>query len=410
MSQRPLRFVHASDWHLERMPYGLAEVPDHLRELFLEAPCRAAERVVDAVLAHEADFLVLAGDVVRPSRTGPRAPVFLAEQLARLHERSIPVYWAAPPHDADDAWPGAVRLPENVHLFAHDFAEQFTFQRGDQEIVRLIGMGGRQRGRIPVGEFRPDSTGLFTIAVAHGSSDAASLKSRGVHYWALGGRHARTTLFAAEHVAHYPGTPQGRHPREPGPHGCTLVHVEPDMSPRLTFIPTDVLRWHAERVVLDAQTTRARLEAMLLERRNALSQSAAGAELLVEWSVSGSGPLISELRRGTLGGELLNVLRSEADGPAKSVWSSALAAEPASMLEPHPYQQETILGEFLRIVSDCHTDESRRLDLVSYLRDDLEDEELAHWAILNDRDARQRVLRDAAALGLDLLGGEEVVR
>ena len=49
MSQRPFRFVHASDLHLERMPYGLREAPDHLRELILEAPIEeieVAEKVV----------------------------------------------------------------------------------------------------------------------------------------------------------------------------------------------------------------------------------------------------------------------------------------------------------------------------------------------------------------------------
>ncbi len=37
MSNRPFRFVHAGDFHLELPPQGLAEIPDHLRELFVEA-------------------------------------------------------------------------------------------------------------------------------------------------------------------------------------------------------------------------------------------------------------------------------------------------------------------------------------------------------------------------------------
>ena len=44
MSQPPLRFVHAGDLHLERPLSGVSEVPDHLREAFLEAPYLAAEQ------------------------------------------------------------------------------------------------------------------------------------------------------------------------------------------------------------------------------------------------------------------------------------------------------------------------------------------------------------------------------
>jgi hypothetical protein len=317
----------------------------------------------------------------------------------------VGVYWAAQPDDGPDTWPESVPLPDNVHVFPRGYPAGVTFHRGDEEITRIIGAGDRHRGRIAAGEFRPDPTGLFTIAVAHGPANAAGLKSRGIHYWALGGRHARTTLFAAEHVAHYPGTTQGRHPKEPGPHGCTLVQVEPGASPRLSFIATDVLRWHAERVVVDAQTTRAGLEAMLIERRNALAQSAGGTELLIEWRVSGSGPLLAAIRQGALGGDLLNALRADTDGGDK-VWSFALAAEPAPVLEPHWYEQETILGDFLRMVRDCQTGASHQLNLSTLLGDESQDEELTKWAALDDPEVRQRILRQTAALGLDLLAAD----
>ena len=44
MSNWPFRFVHASDFHLEQPLCGVTDVPDHLRELFLEAPYAAAAR------------------------------------------------------------------------------------------------------------------------------------------------------------------------------------------------------------------------------------------------------------------------------------------------------------------------------------------------------------------------------
>ena len=44
---QPLRLVHASDFHLELPLHGLAEIPDHLRELLIEAPYHAAEQVFE---------------------------------------------------------------------------------------------------------------------------------------------------------------------------------------------------------------------------------------------------------------------------------------------------------------------------------------------------------------------------
>ena len=84
MSTRPFRFVHASDFHLEQPLMGVAEVPDHLRELFLDAPFAAAKKVFDAALTEDADFVVLSGDILNTSDTGPSAPLFLVEQFARV--------------------------------------------------------------------------------------------------------------------------------------------------------------------------------------------------------------------------------------------------------------------------------------------------------------------------------------
>ena len=55
MAQPTLRLVHASDFHLELPLYGLAEVPDHLRDLLIEAPYQAAEQVFETALAEDVD-------------------------------------------------------------------------------------------------------------------------------------------------------------------------------------------------------------------------------------------------------------------------------------------------------------------------------------------------------------------
>ncbi len=57
MSGQSFRFLHASDFHLEEPLGGLAEVPPHLGELFLDAPFTAAERVLDVAVRERVDCL-----------------------------------------------------------------------------------------------------------------------------------------------------------------------------------------------------------------------------------------------------------------------------------------------------------------------------------------------------------------
>jgi len=408
MSNWPFRFVHAADFHLEQPPFGVTEVPDHLRDLFLESAYWAAERVFETTLSEEADFLVLSGDLLDPQRTGPRGPLFLKEQFQRLSDRGIRVYWAGGEVDPPEAWPGAVRLPENVHLFGTGRPEQCLHQRDGLPLVRLIG-SSRDRGReIRADQFEPDAGGLFSIAVVHGPAEAEPLQARGIDYWALGGSHLRHTLFSAPQVAHDPGSPQGRRPEECGPHGCTLVQVDAQRHARTTLIPTDLMRWQAERIVVDETTTREYLETLLHERMQSLVETIPGMDLLISWTVAGSGPLLAELRRGKLAAEMLERMRSEYGFGPPAAWSLSLEAEPNAVLLPEWYEQQTIRGDFLRAVRHYQMNRTEPLELESYLAEPHRAGTLEAAVVPSDRATRERVLREAALLGVDLLSGEDI--
>ena len=102
---QPFRFIHASDFHLDRPLRGLSEVPDHLRGALVDAPYRAAERVFDAAIRERVDFVALAGDIVDPLLAGPRGLVFLSEQFEKLGAAGIKVYWATGRTDHFERWP-----------------------------------------------------------------------------------------------------------------------------------------------------------------------------------------------------------------------------------------------------------------------------------------------------------------
>jgi len=407
MSHGPFRFVHASDFHLEHPLAGVADVPDHLRDRFIDAPYQAAARVFDMVLAEEAEFLVLSGDLLHAQNTGPRGPLFLAEQFGRLAERKIPVYWAGGAVDPPEDWPAWLDLPANVHVFPRGRVTELLHERHGAPAVRLIGASHDRTRTTEPAEFMADPSGLFTIGVAYGQVDAAALQSRGLHYWALGGRHERSTLFSAPHVAHDPGTPQGRSPREPGVHGCTLVQVDEQSHARTSLLATDGLRWLGGRLAIDPGATRADLESLLRSRVHELAESALGVDLLISWTVSGTGPLVNLLSRGPLAAELLEWLRSEYGMASPPRWSVALHAEPAATLPPEWYEQETIRGDFLREVRQYQMNPGQPLDLDEYLDPRHLAGTLGAAVAVRDPQLRDRVLREAALLGVDLLSGEE---
>src|SRR5262245_12609154 len=179
---QPLRLVHASDFHLERPLYVLAEIPDHLREILIEAPYHAAEQVFETALAEDVDAVVLAGDVLNVDRAGPPAIMLLLDQFARLCERKIPIYWAGGEQDLPDSWPRSIALPENVHVFPVGRVETLDLIRSGETIARVQGTSCRDGEVVDASGFHRDVHGLFTIGVAYGTSDSAGHEGDRVHY------------------------------------------------------------------------------------------------------------------------------------------------------------------------------------------------------------------------------------
>jgi len=347
-----------------------------------------------------------------------------------IRDRSVAVYWALGRVDPPEAWPASLPLPKNVHVFPAGRAEAFIHRHDDQPLARLIGVS-RSRGGGPRDPIRrilsalgrpapqdadhdrrlPDGE-LFTIAVAHGKAKADALRAarrsrgRAVDYWALGGRHSAQTLLEAPQVARYPGSTQGRQPDESGPHGCTLVDVDGQGGVRTSMIPTDVIRWHHERIVLQPATTRGELESQLHGRAAALREALSGKDVLVAWTIAGDGPLVAELRRGKLAAELLASLRKAYGFGPPSAWSVSLTVEAPSMLPPEWYEQETILGDFLREIRRCQMNPDEPLDLEPFLSDEQLAGTLGACATIADPRTREQTLREAAMLGVDLLSGE----
>jgi len=402
------RFLQASDLHLEQPLYGLTDVPDHLRELLLDAPLQAAARVFETAILEDVDFVILAGDVISPHTAGPRAMAFLLDQLEQLRDHKIAVYWCGGKEDPPDAWPEAVALPDNVHVFPKGKIKQLVHRRGEQPLASVIGVSSPADGLVPIGDFRIEPANILTLAVAWGRTDAASAGAhKQIDYWALGGRHESQTLFQGPQTAHYAGSPQGRCPDETGVHGCTLVQVDHGRKVRLKFIATEAVRWRAESLTLTEGANRNDLQRQLRGAMQRIASEAGGAYVLVSWEVQGCETLVRQLRKGELARELIDWLRTEFGRAKPAVWTTALTAPTSATIPDELYEEDTILGDFLRAIREHEESPARTLNLAGFLPDLGKHRALASALQTVDRDERRGLLHEAAVLGLDLLSGEE---
>ena len=129
----------------------------------------------------------------------------------------------------------------------------------------------------------------------------------------------------------------------------------------------------------------------------------AGLNLLVRWKIHGTGPLVNRLRPGGLAGELLVDLRRRFGQGSPLAWSVSLECDAPLSVPPEWYDQETVLGDFLREVRNCELHPELPFDLRPFLPDGLRSEALSAIAdVAGDAD-RAALVNRAAKLGIDLL-------
>jgi hypothetical protein len=219
---------------------------------------------------------------------------------------------------------------------------------------------------------------------------------------ALGGRHRHETVDHEPGIAHYCGTPQGRGPSETGPHGCTVGTVDETGRATTRLVTTDVVRWIAESMEVTATTRSEQLLERMVDRLEKLQAKQPGIDLLVNWEIRGTGPLVNRLRPGGLADELLVDLQRKFGERQPAAWSVSLACRAPLFVPAEWYDQETVLGDYLRQVREFEQNEDLPFELRQFLPDDFGADPLAAIADL-DREERGELLCRAAKLGVDLL-------
>lgn len=412
MSGETFQFLHASDFHLDQPPSGLAEIPDHLRDAMVDGVVQAATRVFEAAILEDVEFVVLSGDVIDVRAAGPRTIAFLLEQFEQLHEQRISVYWAGGQEEAFEKWPEEFRLPPNVHRFPADQVKQITHCQGDQPLANILGVSRQGSQYVGAGDFRSDSNTRFTVAVAYGDAEPNSLAAQTqIDYWALGGRHQPATLFSSPKTAHYCGSPQGRSFDEPGKHGCTLVQVDRGRKVKLKAINTDVIDFRRESLAVGDSLNRNELQRQLRARMQRIASETTDGIAVVHWNLQCiGGPLTASLRTGGLNKELLDWLRSEFGRAKPAVWTTGVSVEGVADLPEALYEEDTILGDFLRAIRAFEADSQRRLDFSHFIRGKKSARYHAAALELYPAPSQSALLREVAEHGVDWLRGDEAVK
>jgi DNA repair exonuclease SbcCD nuclease subunit len=222
---------------------------------------RALDNLVDLAVSEQADFVLLAGDVFDGPWKDFNTALFFAQRMGRLRDAGIRVFMVTGNHDAASTIGRNLTPPENVHVLSKNRPE--CVHLPDIEVT-ICGQSYTRRDVLEdlAAEFPLADPQTFTIGLLHTALTGRSghepyaptsvdiLASKGYDYWALGHVHQREIVSEEPWIV-FPGALQGRHIREPGPKGCTLIRVREGQVEDVQHRDLDVLRWQVGRADLN---------------------------------------------------------------------------------------------------------------------------------------------------------------
>jgi DNA repair protein SbcD/Mre11 len=296
-----MRFIHASDLHLDSPLRGLSRYEGAPVDEVRGATRRAFENLVAAALRERVDLVVIGGDLYDGDWPDHNTGLFFVKGVTQLAEEGIPVVIVRGNHDAASKLTKSLRLPRNVYLLADAKPETVVL---DQIGVAAHGQSFFTPAVLNdlASAYPASIPDCFNIGLLHTSLNGrpghdnyapttlSVLQGKGYDYWALGHVHA-AEIVSREPWVVYPGNTQGRHIRESGAKGCSLISVENGMVLEQKAIALDVMRWETLSLDISAlPDLDALLDAATAGIRNRLAL-ADGRALAIRIRIAGSGPL-----------------------------------------------------------------------------------------------------------------------
>ncbi len=357
------RFLHCADIHLDSPLRGLSAYEGAPVEKLRGATRRALENLVQLAIEEPVDFVVIAGDLYDGPWQDYNTGLYFIRQMAVLDRAKIRVFVVRGNHDAESVITDGLvaALPSSVKLFAAAAPETVVLP---EQRIAIHGQSFATKNTTTnlVAGYPALVPDCFNLGILHTAltgkepheryapCELGELIQHGYDYWALGHVHAREVVHENPYVV-FPGNIQGRHIRETGPKGVTLVTVEGGSVTALEHRPVDVLRW--ERIVVDVSSCVSRAE--VLERTQQRIEDAAedigDRALAVRVHLTGQCPCYGEILAGgdELRQEILGKALSNAHG--KEIWVEKVETDLSPVLNHQgmPPRDEA-LAEILGVV------------------------------------------------------------
>ncbi|CQR47162.1 putative metallophosphoesterase YhaO [Paraliobacillus sp. PM-2] len=300
------RFIHAADIHLDSPLKGLEKYEGAPVEEIRNATREALKNLVTLAIEKEVAFLIIAGDLYDGDWKDYNTGLFFVSQMTRLKQAGIKVYMIRGNHDAQSIITKELNLPDNVIEFS---VNQAITEVDEECKVALHGQGFMTRSVTEnlAKDYPQKLDGYLNIGILHTSAtgreghenyapcSVEELVAKGYDYWALGHIHLREVLHDNDPVILFPGNIQGRHIREPGDKGCTIVDVENGQIVSYAHHSLDVIRWEVCKVdVSFAETMDDVMEEARMQLEQ-LQQQADGRFLAVRFQLTGASSMHNQL-------------------------------------------------------------------------------------------------------------------
>jgi DNA repair exonuclease SbcCD nuclease subunit len=408
---RSFRFIHTGDIHLDSPLKGLAAQQGAAAERIRGATRVAFENLINQAIEDKVDFIVIAGDLYDGDWRDYQTGLFFVKQMGRLAQAKIPVFLLYGNHDAESQITRRLTLPPNVSVFSARKPETFRVPGIN---VALHGQSFRQRDITDnlVPAYPTPVAGCFNIGVLHtalggmpGHANYApcaieDLINKGYDYWGLAHVHHAAVLHERPHVV-FCGNLQGRHIRETGPKGASLIAVEDGQVEEISPLHVDCVRWIHLLVPADQCNAFADVVDRIRNAiENAVEREAHGRMLAGRIELRGRTGLHGDLLAAA--DLLLAEARAAALGLGEEViWVERLVIATAS---PEPADaRKDALGDLQRIIENAGSDAELQARLASDLSDFVR--KLPHDARADADDAVLKAAIDGNIAGLIAHGG-----
>jgi DNA repair exonuclease SbcCD nuclease subunit len=363
-----VKFVHAADIHLDSPMRGLDRYDGAPADHFRAATRHAMEKLVALCIDEAVDFLLIVGDLYDGNWKDYKTGLFFAAQMSKLRAAGVPVFLVRGNHDAESNITRSLKLPENVRVLD---AQRPETLRLPQLGVAIHGQSFATRAVTDDLAARyPDAEpGAFNIGLLHtclsgraghepyAPATVETLRSRGYDYWALGHVHAREVISEDPWIV-FPGNLQGRHARETGEKGATLVTVENGRVSQVEARPLDVVRWAICEV--DASSAEngdevlERVRARLVEEQAAADGRTLAARVIVRGATRAHAALCADADK------YLAEVRAIGADLSDGVWIEQVRWETRAPIDlAELAERDDAVGQLVRAVRELRGDEAQ---------------------------------------------------